>query len=147
MPPIDAAQAAARIRHYFETLSPAALDRIGAIYTEDAAFKDPFNEVRGSAAIRAIFAHMYAALDEPRFTVTAAMAEGDQVFLAWDFRFRLRRFDTATLQCIRGASYLRLAADGRIREHRDYWDAAEELYEKLPVLGGLLRWLKARART
>jgi hypothetical protein len=29
--------------------------------------------------------------------------------------------------------------------HRDYWDAAEELYEKLPVLGGLMRWLKTRA--
>jgi hypothetical protein len=29
--------------------------------------------------------------------------------------------------------------------HRDYWDAAEELYEKLPVLGSVMRWLKARA--
>jgi hypothetical protein len=27
----------------------------------------------------------------------------------------------------------------------DYWDAAEELYEKLPVLGGLMRWLKRAA--
>jgi hypothetical protein len=33
-----------------------------------------------------------------------------------------------------------------ITEHRDYWDAAEELYEKIPVLGGLMRWLKKRAR-
>jgi steroid Delta-isomerase len=29
--------------------------------------------------------------------------------------------------------------------HRDYWDAAEELYEKLPVIGALMRWLKKRA--
>jgi hypothetical protein len=29
--------------------------------------------------------------------------------------------------------------------HRDYWDAAEELYEKLPVLGGLMRFLKRAA--
>ena len=35
--------------------------------------------------------------------------------------------------------------DGRIALHRDYWDAAEELYEKLPVLGVLMRWLKSRA--
>ena len=28
--------------------------------------------------------------------------------------------------------------------HRDYWDAAEELYEKLPLLGALMRWLKRR---
>jgi steroid delta-isomerase len=30
--------------------------------------------------------------------------------------------------------------------HRDYWDAAEELYEKLPVLGALMRWLKQARR-
>jgi hypothetical protein len=36
-------------------------------------------------------------------------------------------------------------AQGLITLHRDYWDAAEELYEKLPVLGGLMRWLKKRA--
>jgi hypothetical protein len=29
--------------------------------------------------------------------------------------------------------------------HRDYWDAAEELYEKLPLLGSLMRWWKRAA--
>jgi hypothetical protein len=37
--------------------------------------------------------------------------------------------------------------DGKVVIHRDYWDAAEELYEKLPVVGGLMRWLKRRANT
>ena len=43
------------------------------------------------------------------------------------------------------ASHMRFAADGRVVYHRDYWDAAEELYEKLPVLGPLMRWLKRQA--
>jgi len=38
-----------------------------------------------------------------------------------------------------------LDAQGRVTLHRDYWDAAEELYEKLPWVGGLMRWLKRRA--
>jgi hypothetical protein len=49
---------------------------------------------------------------------------------------------------IRGASHLVLreeAGQWRVAVHRDYWDAAEELYEKLPVLGSLMRWLKRRA--
>jgi hypothetical protein len=37
--------------------------------------------------------------------------------------------------------------EGRVTMHRDYWDAAEELYEKLPVVGALMRWLKKRANT
>jgi hypothetical protein len=35
----------------------------------------------------------------------------------------------------------------RVAVHRDYWDAAEELYEKLPVVGGVMRWLKKRANS
>jgi steroid delta-isomerase len=48
-------------------------------------------------------------------------------------------------QVIPGASHIRFAADGRVVYHRDYWHAAEELYEKLPVLGILMRWLKCQA--
>ena len=56
----------------------------------------------------------------------------------------MRRF-SGEAQTVHGSSHLHLAADGRIAIHRDYWDAAEELYEKLPVLGALMRWLKRRA--
>jgi steroid delta-isomerase len=46
---------------------------------------------------------------------------------------------------VHGATHLRFAPDGRIALHRDYWDAAEELYEKLPLVGALMRWLRSRA--
>jgi hypothetical protein len=48
-------------------------------------------------------------------------------------------------QCIRGASHIRFAADGRACYHRDYWDVAEELYEKLPLIGSVMRGLKKMA--
>ncbi len=130
----------------FETLNRDSVARLGEIYTADARFKDPFNEVQGLAAIEAIFVHMFASLDQPRFVIRDAIVQGDQAFLSWDFVFRMRRFSSDE-QTIRGASHLRFAADGRVRDHRDYWDVAEELYEKLPVLGALMRWLKRRARS
>ena len=48
---------------------------------------------------------------------------------------------------VRGASHLVLNEQGLVTLHRDYWDAAEELYEKLPVVGALMRWLKRRANS
>jgi steroid Delta-isomerase len=48
---------------------------------------------------------------------------------------------------VRGTSHLRFASDGKICYHRDYWDAAEELYEKLPAIGAVMRWLKLRANS
>jgi ketosteroid isomerase-like protein len=133
-----------RLIEVFERLAPADLPRLNAVYTADARFKDPFNEVQGVAAVAGIFEHMFRTLDAPRFVIRDVIVQDRQVFLSWDFLFRMRRFNRAE-QCIRGASHLRLADDGRISEHRDYWDAAEELYEKLPLVGGLMRWLKKKA--
>lgn len=135
----------ARIITFFETLSPDQLAQLPAFYTLQAAFKDPFNEVRGLSAIDKIFSHMYVALDRPRFVVTDAITQDDQCFLTWDFEFYFRRFNPTTLQTVRGGSHLKLTDGGLIMFHRDYWDAAEELYEKLPAVGSLMRWLKKRA--
>ncbi len=135
----------ARVVTLFEALTPADVARLGEFYCSDARFKDPFNEVRGLPAIQQVFEHMYRALESPRFVVRDIVAEGDQAFLSWDFRFRFRRFDRSTDQIVRGGTHLVFAADGRIALHRDYWDAAEELYEKLPGVGALMRWLKRRA--
>lgn len=136
----------ARVVAMFESITPADVSRLGEFYASDARFKDPFNDVRGVPAIERVFAHMFVALDSPRFVVRDIVAEGDQCFLTWDFRFRMKRF-ARDEQLIRGASQIRFAPDGRIAMHRDWWDAAEELYEKLPLVGGLMRWLKRRANS
>jgi ketosteroid isomerase-like protein len=141
----DPREAVARLCDFFEHLTRERLSELGSLYAEQARFKDPFNEVVGVAAIRAIFEHMYERLDEPRFVVTQRLVDGDQAFLVWDFRFRFKGSGPQPEQTIRGGSHLRLASDGRVLDHRDYWDAAEELYEKLPVLGALMRWLKRKA--
>ncbi|MBS7808643.1 nuclear transport factor 2 family protein [Variovorax sp. PCZ-1] len=132
---------------FFETLQPASVQRMGEFYENDAYFKDPFNEVRGLEDVKRIFSHMYVALHEPHFVVTTTVTQGDQCFIVWDFKFRFKRFDTVTVQTVRGCSHLQLTSDGKIAFHRDYWDAAEELYEKLPYVGALMRWLKKRANS
>jgi hypothetical protein len=137
----------ARIVTLFEQLTPADMARLGEFYAADAHFKDPFNDVHGLPAIQRVFHHMYEALHEPRFVVRDVIVQGDQCFLSWDFLFRFKRFSRGDLQTVRGGSQLQLDAIGLITMHRDYWDAAEELYEKLPVIGGLMRWLKKRANS
>jgi len=135
----------ARLKEFFETLSPAAVEQLGEFYTPDATFKDPFNEVAGVPAIQAVFAAMFRPVDRPGFVITRGFCDGDDAFLAWNFTFFFRD-DAETEQTIRGATHILFGPDGRVALHRDYWDAAEELYEKLPVLGSMMRWLKRRAR-
>ena len=133
-----------RLVQFFEQLQPQDLPRLAELYAADARFKDPFNEVQGVAAIERLFSHMFESLDGPHFIVTERIMQGTQCFLVWDFRFRFKRFDTQTWQTVRGGTHLVFNDAGQVTLHRDYWDAAEELYEKLPLVGGLMRWLKQR---
>lgn len=129
---------------YWQTLSPASLARIDHFYTEDAYFRDPFNELRGQAAIANLFHEMFAHLHEPRFVICETLQEDSRAFLVWDFTFRIRSLAPARRRRIHGSTLLHCANDGRVSYHRDYWDAAGELYEQLPLIGGLLRLLRRR---
>lgn len=139
------AAALARIVHFFETLTPQSVVNLSQMYDPNARFKDPFNDVTGVAAITRIFEHMFVSLDKPRFVVTQQIRQGEQCFLTWEFRFNFKGYKQNTEQVILGATHLVLSnTTGLITLHRDYWDAAEELYEKLPLLGALMRWVKRR---
>ncbi|WP_294991498.1 nuclear transport factor 2 family protein [Sulfuritalea sp.] len=130
---------------WFEHLSPATVDRVPDFYAANAEFKDPFNEVRGTEAIARIFGHMFTQVDEPRFVIDSRFSGEDGVMLLWDFHFRTRGRRPQAIR-VRGASHLRFDAAGKVVLHRDYWDTAEELYAKLPLLGAPMRFLQRMGR-
>ena len=137
-------EALARLRACWEGLTPARVAALGEVYAADAYFRDPFNEVRGLPALQAIFSRMHETLDAPRFTIVETIREGDRAVLVWDFDFRIRAWKPRVTQRIHGLSVVRFGPDGRVAWHRDYWDAAGELYAKLPLVGPLVRYLARR---
>jgi steroid delta-isomerase len=130
-----------RFREFWETLSADSLARLPLIYADDAYFRDPFNEVRGVHAIRALLEEMFARIEQPTFEILEVVQQGDSAFLVWNFDFRIRILQPRRLRRIHGTSHVRFDANGRVVWHRDYWDAAGELYMQLPVIGRLMRWL------
>jgi ketosteroid isomerase-like protein len=145
------AQRVEDILQLFETLTPAHLTQLSQWYMPDACFKDPFKQVQGVDHVQAIFQHMFDVLENPRFVITNRIVQDDQCFVVWDFLFRYKTMQRGVDQRIHGGSHLvfKPGDDGvwRIATHRDYWDAAEEMYEKFPVVGSLMRWLKNKVNS
>ena len=127
---------------FFESIRPESVADFPRYYSEDAFFKDPFNEVRGVPAIQRVFTHMFSQVAEPRFKITERVVDGNAAMLVWEFHYRVAIFGREQKQVIRGASHLKFDAEGKVFWHRDYWDAAEELYARLPLIGLLMRGLK-----
>jgi limonene-1,2-epoxide hydrolase len=124
---------------WYEQLTPDRLSEIDYFYQEEAAFRDPFNDVSGQRAIEAIFRHMFETTENPRFEIIDHQTTDHITWLSWIFKCRLK----GRRIVIDGASRLIFGKDGRVTEHRDYWDATD-LFVPLPLLGTMVHHLKQR---
>ncbi len=143
-------EALARLVYFYTSISKSSVGQISNLYDAQAYFKDPFNEVTGTLAIEKIFAHMFAQVSNPRFTVLTSFCgsgeHANEAFLTWLFYWKSDDLAKTkkVFAPIRGSSHIKFNSVGKVVFHRDYWDAAEELYETVPVLGSILRMIKRK---
>ena len=128
---------------FYETLTPASLSDLDQVVHEDVKFKDPFNEVRGLAAYRQILEAMFNAAPDIVFEVKHCAYDGDVCYLRWVSRASIKALGRDPW-VVHGMSELTFAPDGRVLSHIDFWDAASQFYERVPVLGTLLRLIRRR---
>jgi hypothetical protein len=62
--------------------------------------------------------------------------------LRW--RFEAERRQGGLIFAFEGMSEVYFNDEGRVRLYREHWDAATGVYEKLPVLGSILRLLRRK---
>ncbi|WP_416899096.1 MAG: nuclear transport factor 2 family protein [Minwuia sp.] len=133
-----------RFTGYFEGLAETDLARIGEIYTEDVHFADPFSDFRGLPTLTEIFRGMFTKMRDYRLVIDeAGMIGPDSGFVRWTMSGHVKQLGR-DLWVVEGCSVIRFADDGRVREHIDYWDAASQMYERLPVIGWVLRKIRGR---
>lgn len=132
------------IQFEYENIQIDRVKQLVAHYAPDATFKDPFQLVQGRESIIHIFEKMFTQLNNPSFKVISAMHQGLEASLLWEFNFCFKRWDKSP-QSLKGVSWLKFNEAGLITSHIDYWDPAEGIYEKLPLIGSLMRFLKKQA--
>ncbi|MFC4352717.1 nuclear transport factor 2 family protein [Fodinicurvata halophila] len=126
---------------FFESLSPDTLPELSQHVTDDVHFRDPFNDFTGRPRMERAFRHMFKLLDEVRFEVLDVAHSDTAAYLRWTMVYRRKQGPERRIE---GMSEIALSEDGRVSAHIDHWDAAGQLYERLPVIGGILRSLRRR---
>ena len=126
-------QACDNYRQFLETLTTETLPELPKFVSAQVHFRDPFNDVRGIDAMTEIFRHMFEAVGPVKFTVYHAQATGKNAVMSWSFEGRLF-----------GKPWV---FNDLVAAHIDHWDAARHFYERLPLIGWLLAWLRRRLAT
>jgi steroid Delta-isomerase len=127
---------------FWSGLTPLTLDRLDTVTADGIHFKDPFNDVVGREAFRAVLAHMFEKTKAPTTTILHWGWGGPTVLMArWRFSAVVPVLGNWVVE---GMSDIRLGSDGRVVSHVDHYDAAEQAYARLPGLGGLLGLIRRR---
>lgn len=128
----------------FAALDKDNLHRLGELYSDDIAFTDPLHEIHGLSALHRYFAQLYANVSDLAFEFHAfdQVREG-KGYLRWTMTYRHPRLKQGEPVVVQGCSHL-LWTDSKVFQHRDFFDAGALLYEHLPVMGRMIRWLKGR---
>ena len=124
----------------FESLTPENLIQFKTLVTEDVRFADPFNDVRGFSKMIDILNDMFERSEDPSFEVFEWFEQPGVAYIRWEFRAKL---PVLGLFKTEGVSRLSLNEKGLVAEHLDFWDSAP-LYMKLPLLGRVLRSIRAK---
>ena len=120
---------------YFETLRPDNVERLRDLAAAEIRFEDPFNEVRGVDQVIRLLDRMFEDATEVSFAMLDRTCGDDRCFLRWEFFCRPKRLSKGPIWRIEGVSMVRFDEDGRVVEHIDYWDAARQVYGRLPLIG------------
>jgi steroid Delta-isomerase len=131
-------------RSFLETLTAAGIGGLDRLAASDIHYHDPFLDARGVAPVKRVFGRMFEEVDDPRYTITHCACDGDTCFLRWHFTCRPKTIRKGHPWVVDGITEVRFDGDGRVIEHVEHWDAGEQVYERMPVVRSLIRWLKRR---
>jgi len=137
-------QALANFCAFFNKLDNTCTEKLYEVYTENIVFNDPLHHIEGREALERYFATMYENVERCQFTFHTQQRQANQAFVTWTMEFTHARLAGGTPIRVEGCSALTFAEDGRVSRHRDYFDAGAMLYEHLPIMGRIIRWLKQR---
>ena len=118
------------------------LSKLDQLYTATLQFKDPVHELRGLVAMQDYMAAMIVNVEECRFEFLDQIVTDNTAYIKWNMRLRHPKLQAGKLLTVRGVSQINFAE--RIYYHEDFYDVGAMVYEHVPVLGSLTRWLKRR---
>ena len=110
------------------------------LYAADVQFEDPTQKRQGINAYIKAQQDLLRRCDDVFLEADSVVVSEGTAFVEWRMGLKIKGIEFV----YPGVSRLRFRADGRIVDHRDYFDFVLPTFEPVPVIGGFVRWLYGR---
>ena len=130
-----------RLKRYCTNLQEADLSELHTIYADTIVFKDPVHTIQGLVELEDYFQALCADLSDCRFEYLDELVSENSAYIKWIMHFRHPKLGNRLIS-VRGVSHLKFS--DLIEFQEDFYDMGAMLYEQLPILGNVTRWLRHR---
>lgn len=120
-------------------------DVVDTFYHEDIEFSDPVEKIKGRQGIKDYYNNMYKNVKEIKFAFSEFVSQGDTVVGVWVMTLKTDSLNGGEPFSVDGTSVIRFK-DGKAVYHRDYFDMGAFIYEKIPVVGWMVRKVKNKLK-
>jgi hypothetical protein len=133
----------ARFQEFFKDVTPESVRRLAPeLYAPEIWFNDTLKTLKGRNQVEAYFLKTAEHVDFVRAKVMDSAISGRNCYVRWvmDVQFKGAQEPIRTV----GMTLLRFNREGQVVLHQDFWDSSAGFYEHLPLIGGVLRWIKSK---
>ena len=120
-----------------------AREQTEKVYAPAAFLNDTLKTIHGAPAIRDYFIKTAQGLDSMAVSFDDIAVSGHNYYFRWTMDTRMKHLAHGkTIRTI-GVTLVRFDPEGRVLLHQDFWDSAQGVWDHVPVLGAVIRWIQS----
>jgi hypothetical protein len=119
-------------------------DVLESFYAKKIVFCDPVKKISGLPALKKYYRHVYSNVDSIQFKFSRFIESENTVVGEWVMTLKVKSLNWSKPFEVSGCSVFEFDEKNQVTFHRDYLDLGEMVYEKIPVLGLLVKAIKAK---
>lgn len=120
-----------------------AREQTEKVYAPSAFLNDTLKTTRGSPAIRDYFIKTAQGLNSMTVVFDDVAVSGSNYYFRWTMETRMKHLAPGKIVRTIGITMVRFDPQGRVLLHQDFWDSAQGVWDHVPMLGSVIRWIQS----
>ena len=138
-------EALARVQEFLSEMTAERIrSDIRDVYAPDVFMNDTLRTLEGVDEVEEYLLETVARTSFVRVRFDDVARSGGDYYLRWFMAYQSDRINGGDVVESIGMTHIRFDAAGRVILHQDYWDSGDGLFGRVPVVGWMIRSLKAR---
>lgn len=138
-------EAIARFENFLSHLNEkTAREETEKVYAPDAFLNDTLKTIHGAPGIREYFIKTAQGLDGMSVRFDDVARSGGTYYFRWTMDTRMKHLARGRTVTTIGVTLVRFDPRGRVLVHQDFWDSSQGVWEHVPVMGSVIRWIRSR---